>query len=107
MFWVDSDKPRCRKQSGGRPRPNRKPDARQGNNACGHPSWLRRPTIVGRIAYQAEFTVAFEGTADMGLTSAHRNSPFMTRSGGKPGRNLAAQKTPDLMLANPLCCPSD
>jgi hypothetical protein len=78
MFWVDSDKPRCRKQSGGRPRPNRKPDARQGNNACGHPSWLRRPTIVGRIAYQAEFTVAFEGTADMGLTSAHRNPPFMT-----------------------------
>jgi hypothetical protein len=43
----------------------------------------------------------------MGLTSAHRNSPFMTRSGGKPGRNLAAQKTPDLMLANPLCCPFD
>jgi putative tryptophan/tyrosine transport system substrate-binding protein len=28
----------------------------------------------------------------------------MTRSGGKPGRNLAAQQAPDLTLANPLCC---
>jgi hypothetical protein len=30
----------------------------------------------------------------------------MTRSGGKPGRNLAAQQAPDLMPANPLCWPS-
>jgi ABC transporter substrate binding protein len=28
----------------------------------------------------------------------------MTRSGGKRGRNLAVQRAPDLMLANPLCC---
>ena len=91
MFWVDFDKPRCRKQSGGRPRPNRKPDARQGNNACGHPPWLRRPTIVRRIAYQAEFTVAFEGTADMGLTSAHRNPPFMTLTGPTQYQDVATR----------------
>ena len=59
---------------------------------------------MGRIAYQAEFTVAFKGTADMGLTSAHRNPPFMTRSGGNPGRNPALQQAPDLILANPLSC---
>jgi len=28
----------------------------------------------------------------------------LTRSGGKLGRNLAAQQAPDLNLANPLCC---
>jgi hypothetical protein len=27
----------------------------------------------------------------------------LTRSGGKPARNPAAQQAPDLMLANPLC----
>jgi hypothetical protein len=29
---------------------------------------------------------------------------LLTRSGGKRGRNLAAQQAPDLTLVNPLCC---
>src|SRR5262249_10219757 len=28
----------------------------------------------------------------------------MTRCGQKPGRNLAAQQAPNLILASPLCC---
>src|SRR5262249_33646270 len=31
--------------------------------------------------------------------------PLVTRCGPKPGRNLATQRTPYLILPNPLCCP--
>jgi len=33
-----------------------------------------------------------------------RALPVLTRSGGKPGRNLAAQQAPDSILANAVCC---
>ena len=47
----------------------------------------------------------FRGAAAMGRARGLAESVRETQSGGKQGRNPAPQRTPDLVLADAICCP--